>query len=231
MRYMMLALIVLAGGAFGAVDDGLVAHWTFEEGHGAETTDVTSSALKGVLQGGVSWTDEGVLGKALMFDGKSSSVSVASTPKTDLKMLTLSAWINASQPGGVMSFATGHGWKDERAVVHYYASKGCLRFTLSNGEQFITAGAASPTPLNQWVHVAVTYDGHTMTIYENGLKTSSKANESIYPNTGGVAFSIGRVQGLTPNVFTGRIDEVRIYNRALSAKEVESLFTALAPKR
>ena len=72
--------------------------------------------------------------------------------------------------------------------------------------------------MNTWAHLAATYDGATMRFYVNGVQVASRAQ------TGAIATSTNPLQiggdSIFGQYFAGRIDEVRIYNRALSASEV-----------
>jgi hypothetical protein len=79
-----------------------------------------------------------------------------------------------------------------------------------------------------WAHLAATYDGSTQRLYVNGVQVSSRAQ------TGPIAISSGplRIGGnaVWGEYFQGRIDEVRIYNRALSQAEVQTdMITAITP--
>jgi hypothetical protein len=81
--------------------------------------------------------------------------------------------------------------------------------------------------LNIWSHVAATYDGATLRLYVNGTQVSSRAV------TGNIAVSTGQVRIGGNNVwgeyFAGLIDEVRIYNRALTATEIATDMNAPLP--
>jgi hypothetical protein len=84
------------------------------------------------------------------------------------------------------------------------------------------AGVFSPAPLpiNTWTHVAGTYDGATVKIYTNGVLAASFAQTgAIAPSTDGLFIGGNPYYG---HNFLGTIDEVRIYNRALSAGEVQT---------
>ena len=96
-----------------------------------------------------------------------------------------------------------------------------LRFRLKTGSSTSTLGASPNLPTNQWVHIAAVYDGSKMRIYQNGVQVGSMNK------TGNITQSNYNVLvGANPNnysVWNGKIDEVVIYQRALSATEVASL--------
>jgi hypothetical protein len=81
-------------------------------------------------------------------------------------------------------------------------------------------GASSTTlPANQWSHVAVTYNGSSMQLYVNGSAVGSPTTISGTINSGSNTLWIGG-NNAAGEYFQGRIDEMRIYNRALSSSEV-----------
>jgi len=153
------------------------------------------------------------------FDGTSSWVSVADAPSLDLTYgITIEAWVNP---------AASTGWRE----VVLKEVPGGLSYALyaeNNGSRpagFIHSttdkgvNGTSALPLNTWSHLAMTYDGTTMRIYINGVQAGSGAV------TGSAATSNSplRIGGnsIWGEYFRGLIDEVRIYNRALSATEIQ----------
>jgi hypothetical protein len=86
----------------------------------------------------------------------------------------------------------------------------------------------SPLTVNMWTHLAASYDGAAMRLYVNGVQVASRAQ------TGAIATSTDPLQiggdSIYGQYFAGRIDEVRIYNRALSAAQIQSdMNTPVAP--
>jgi Concanavalin A-like lectin/glucanases superfamily len=75
-------------------------------------------------------------------------------------------------------------------------------------------------PLNAWTHLAATFDGATLTLYVNGTQAASLAAGGNIATSAG-ALRIGG-NNIWPEWFSGQIDEVRIYNRALSPAEIQS---------
>ena len=91
-----------------------------------------------------------------------------------------------------------------------------MAFTSKEGRAFGTR----PLPLRRWSHLAATYDGTTLRLYVNGTLASSRAVSGAMPSsTGPLRIGGNSVWG---EYFTGLIDEVRVYNRALSAAEVQA---------
>jgi hypothetical protein len=139
----------------------------------------------------------------------------------------MSAWVNPS--------AVGSGWRTvmlkERPgnlVYALYAGEGNGRpsghvFTSS---EFQTAGTAN-TPTNTWTHLAATWDGTTQRLFVNGVQVATRAVGGTMLTSTGVL----RIGGndVWAEWFAGLIDEVRLYNRALSAAEIQADMTRAVP--
>ena len=84
----------------------------------------------------------------------------------------------------------------------------------------LDARGVASLPLNTWTHLAVTYDGTTLRLYVNGSQVGSRAVASpLLTSTGVLRFGGNSVWG---EFFAGRIDEVRLYNRALAVAEIQA---------
>jgi len=126
---------------------------------------------------------------------------------------TLEAWVypTGSTYQGVIGQGTAHVY--ELGI----SDKGTIAVTAwLNG---VTRQAIAPTPivLNTWTHLAATYDGSILGLYVNGTRVATNTVSGSLPSASGPAWI-----GKTPSygVFQGKVDEVRIYNRALSATEI-----------
>jgi hypothetical protein len=83
-------------------------------------------------------------------------------------------------------------------------------------------GTAAP-PLNTWVHLATTYDGTTVRLYVNGTQVGTQAQTgALTPGTGPLRFG---GNAIWPEWFQGQLDELRVYNRALTAAEIQADMT------
>jgi concanavalin A-like lectin/glucanase superfamily protein len=159
---------------------------------------------------------------ALLFDGSNDRVVIPDSNSLDLtNRLTLEAWV---YPTSAMS-----GWD----TILMKEQTGQFVYTLyANGtnnrpygdiyigtEQEVSG--TSVLPLNTWSHIALTYDGSTLTLYVNGQVVGSKTQTgSIMVSTG--ALTIGGNSVWPDECFAGRIDEIRIYNRALAQQEIQA---------
>ena len=218
---------LLGGMAWAGEPAGLVAKYTFDEGNGAKAADSSPNGNDGALMGGAQWA-KGIAGSAIDLNGTGAYVEVPASASLDLKEAPIEAWFYVRKKGGGISFATGPSWSNERLVLHFYnaADKtttkrqtGKVMFTVSSGKKFTTVPSESDVPLNQWCHLAATREEGAIKVYVNG-EVKGSVSTPIVPNTTDVALTIGKTQGLAPNFADAMIDEVRIYNRALSAEEI-----------
>jgi fibronectin type 3 domain-containing protein len=212
----------------GAPPVGLVAAYGFDEGAGTAAADASGSGNGGTVVG-PGWTI-GKFGAALSFDGVNDWVTVADANSLDLTTgITLEAW--------VFPTALGTQWrttifKEQSGNYAYaaYANTGTSRPSgnaVTGGVDHDLRGSAQ-LPLNTWAHLATTYDGSNLRLYVNAAQVGSQAASGpITTSTG--ALRIGG-NNIWPEWFQGRIDEIRVYNRALSATEIQTdMATGAAP--
>jgi hypothetical protein len=197
-----------------------VGRWTFEEGTGTTTADVTGNGSTGTLQG-PTWA-AGRSGGALSFDGVDDYVLIGNSAR--LKMTTtmsLCAWIYPQGPGTKTIGGIIVNKEAEYEVARY--PDGSIRWAFANsnpGWKWINTGFIAPQ--DQWTHLAVVYDNGTVTTYANGQKVHTYAGAgpitSLNPALNDMRIG-GRLQ-YGPQNFQGLIDDVRIYNTALFAEQI-----------
>jgi hypothetical protein len=209
---------------------GLVAAYGFDEGTGSATQDVSGNGLTGTISGAI-WTTQGRFGPALTFDGVNDWVTVADAAPLDLTTaLTLEAWVYPTASGG-------GAWRNvlikEQAAGEVYNlySKANTNvpavYVAPEGGGALDARGKSAVPLNTWTHLAATYDGTTLRLFVNGTQAATRALTGSLITSAG-ALRIGG-NSLWGEFFKGRIDEIRIYNRALSVAEIQAdMKTAVA---
>jgi RHS repeat-associated protein len=216
-----------ASSSGGPPTSGLVGHWKFDENSGTTAADFSGNNNTGTLTSGASWAT-GQSGAATSLDGVNDYVQVG--PQSSLAMTTaatFSAWI---YPTGSGSLATYGGIildKESEYEIARFAD-GTINWAFANtspGYNWINTGYVAP--LNQWTHITITYDNGVIKTYANGSLTHTHSGTGAIgdANTSWNDFRIGGRQAGSQH-FQGRIDEVRVYNRALSASEVTTLSVA-----
>jgi chitodextrinase len=196
---------------------GLVAAYGFNEGAGTTVTDASGNGNNGTISG-ATWTTSGRYGNALVFNGTSALVTINNATTLQLSTaMTLEAWVNPS--------TVSSAWRDVifKANDNYFlegtsttSSRPAIGGTFASSSLYGTTALA----VNTWTHLAATYDGTTMRLYVNGTQVSSQAQ------TGAIASSTNPLQiggdSLYGQFFQGTIDEVRIYNVALTAAQIQT---------
>ena len=193
---------------------GLVAGYSFNAGSGTSFADGSGRGNAGTLQG-ATWTTAGKYGGALSFDGVNDLASIPDAPSLDLgKSLTLEAWVRPTASSGWRTVLM----KETSSSLAYslYSASGTNR--PSAWIDGVSSTGSAAVPLNTWSHVSATYNGTRLKVYVNGVQRADKAVTAEVPVSAG-ALQIGG-NTVWGEYFKGQIDEVRIYDRVLTAAEI-----------
>ena len=166
------------------------------------------------------WSTAGKFGGALVFDGSKARVDVPNSASLQLSSaMTLEAWVKPAQ--------VSSAWRDVvyKGNDNYYleattdrSSKAAGAATIGSAKQ--RAFSSNPLPTNTWSHLAVTYDGSNLSLYVNGTRISrKKVSGAIARSTSPLQIGGDNIYGQN---FAGTIDEVRVYNIALSASAIQN---------
>jgi len=210
--------LLLAGAAHAQTPAGLVAAYGFDEGTGTAIRDASGLNNNGTASG-TTWTT-GKFGNALVFNGTSAQVTVPNAASLQLTTgMTLEAW--------VFPTTAPIGW---RALVDKNVDGYYLMASTDNGNRPGVGGTwtdgnknvfgTAVLPVNTWTHLASTFDGSTVRLFVNGVQVASQAQTAAFQTTT-ATLQIG-ADAYTTEYFAGLIDEVRVYNRALSAAEIQA---------
>jgi len=194
-----------------------VAAYGFEEISGTTVADASGQGNKGTISNAARITT-GKYGKALNFNGSNAWVTVNNSASLDLTSgMTLEAWVYPQSTSGwktvIMKETSGDS-------VYFLESSNSARLpnsAFSNGSEQAVSGPKM-LPLNQWSHLVATYDGQYQRLYVNGIEVAKQTQNGLIQQSSGVL----RIGGnsVWGEYFQGYIDEVRIYNRALTSTEV-----------
>jgi len=240
--FFVAALSLFPIHAHAALTDGLVGLWTFD---GPDTTDKiydrSGQGNNGYFLGGATSSAKtiGHLGQALTFDGVSDDINIADNNAFSFtdgadndRPNSFSAWvyINDVTASGFLA-SKANVISDEWTIS---SGGGMLFSTIVSSDQVAFLGRSAPLNVSshqsKWIHVVTTYDGSETSagikIYINGVQSdTADDNGGVYagmPNTIS-PLHLGSFSGNSA-FFNGKLDDVRIYNRALTANEVKQLY-------
>ncbi len=216
-RSICLISLCLVLGLASVAPAKLIAHWKLDDGSGTTASDSSGNGFAGTLIGGPTWV-VGTDGGALQFDGLNDYVDFgnpASWP-AGKSPRTLCGW------GKTNSVSPGWRW------MASYGSEGTglAMFIGMNGSTLYVGGYGDDISfnngwkVNEWCHVAVTYDGTIAKAYLNGKEVGSATKN--WNTTLGRAH-IGRQVNDYAEFWNGAVDDVRLYDTALKASEVKAL--------
>ena len=237
-RYLSFIAGALAAVATRAdVPQGLLLRFTFDEfrNGGMMLPDMTGSNNNGRVAG-VRYAAAGRLGGGCEFLGKNSSVQVPSAPALNIRRGTFCTWFKTDksplpdrvllEKGPDTGFALLVAGGDKEA-----ARKGKLIATVAGHDAFSNESVAD----NAWHHAAATFDGENLKLYVDGaLQKQVTAWSGEMPgNTHDLTLGMNRSNPSSKEkeaAFEGLLDEVMLFNRALSEAEIKDVLSATKPK-
>jgi hypothetical protein len=195
--------------------NGLVLALGFNENTGTTLTDASGKGNTGTALN-TTWTT-GKYGSALAYNGVSSWSTVTSSVSLNLSNgLTLEAWVYPTSTGTWRTILM----KELDAIYYLYAAGNAGPGGGINISGYQEAFGTTVLPVNTWAHVAATWNRTTLVVYVNGVQVASKAIAGTLMTTTNPL----RIGGNSKwgEYFAGKIDEIRIYNRALSSAEIQT---------
>lgn len=212
------------------ITSNLVAHWKLDEPSGTSAADSSGNGYTGTYTNSPTLNVAGAFGtsKAVTFASASSQYGdVPHNAAFSTASWTIACWIKPT------TWTSGAGLDTllSKSSSSFPFAPWELRKTTSatTVEINIGAGGSSATAVGSsltagtWAHVAATWDGTTLRIYNNGSQTATSTATSGSAFTNSANISIGRSTQFG-RYFNGTIDDVRIYSRALSAADVAALY-------
>jgi hypothetical protein len=211
------------------LDSSLTSHYEMEDGSGTNVTDLSLAGKDATLTGSYSWNSTGHNGDSLsLTGGYATAPAVVDTANS----YTVSAWVRLNtitvgnhtilgQDGTTISqfflqhsnYGGGNTWA--------FQTEG----TDDTSNEYF-AESSSTAVAGRWTNVAGVYDdtGNTIKVYVNGVLEGSSAAALDFAATGTFTIGAAKYGGVRADTFPGDIDEVRTWNRALSATEITTLF-------
>ena len=217
-------------------DENLVGYWSLDEGSGSKAYDGSGNSNDGTLVNmeEADWVD-GVVGKCLELDGVDDKITISNDSSLEVEQFTISAWIKPSSDYDFTTYATTwrgiftNGALNAREFgLNWQSNKTNPPATVINIDIMFTGAGRVTTngtlTLDTWNHIVATWkSGEKVKLYKNGILVTESG--SAYTDTiiyGTDDCIIGH--NGSDRYFPGKIDEVRIYKTALTAKEVSALY-------
>jgi len=227
LTYLVSFVLVLSVALTSPAKAELIGWWRLDEGSGTIVTDLSEYGNNGTLQGDPEWVN-GKFGKALQFDGVDDFVEI---PHAEIltvdNEVTVMAWINAERHGG----PNNESWQgivaksnSPRSYSLYTEASGALHFSTTSTviNDYVGTLSSGQVPLNEWVHVAAMVVDGEHQYYINGEPAGTSGSDIVLPGTADTSpVLIGRTGEGAARSFLGIIDDVRIYNEALTQEEIQ----------
>ena len=214
----------MVGSNTSELSDGLVAHYEFED----NANDSSGNDNHGEVVGASLTTDRfGIADSAYYFDGNNDRIEVAHSDSLNIsKHITLSAWVYTENGGPNNPRIISKDYLGSHSGYELYTDE-----VGSNSYRKVGTSTAGDVGLqdvglvyfDRWHFVATTYDGERMVIFVDGVEVGSVEITSEI-STNSYSLWIGDRRHNSLDDFQGKIDDVRIYNRALSAAEIQALY-------
>lgn len=211
---------------------GLVAYWKFDEGLGIIAGDSVNEN-HGTVYGEADWRQDCVSGSCLNFDGD-YFVNVPYNASLDFRgagqSFTISTWIYKSD------LASGGGiigrWLYGRLFVgkqqyflEFEPNNNSIKFTVQDDEGYqIAESSANSIAVDRWHYVVAVADEGTLRVYVDSVASGTRSSYGTIKDAGEESVKIG-----TPVSFVGLMDEIKVYNKTLTAEEIRQEYEELKP--
>ena len=234
----LMVLLFALGICTDAVLADLIGHWPFNEGQGTQTADVTGNGNDGTFNGDVEW----VLGydsSGVRYDTAGERIVIGPIdPTAENNAMTLAIWIywegqdHSIEHQGIFGKRLGWDPDNNHPTTKWFwevQTDGDLIFRNGGAGLGYDNGVLAPYA-NEWAHVALTWDNGSMVQYINGEEVHT-GNIDFRDTADDTPVTIGCTDSTNTETFVGILDEARIYNRALSAQEIQiAMLPGAGPK-
>ncbi len=223
---------VMSSDAFAAT--GLAGYWKFDEGSGSTAADASGSGYSGTLQSGASWTTGQIGSYALNVSGANNSyVEIPTAVVNTAASFSVAAWVKVSAVSNAyQTFVSVDGNQVSAFFLQLRGDTGLFAFTrLGSDSTSASATVASssmpPTP-GTWYHLVGVYDAsaQTISLYVNGSLQQTVPYTGGWQGSGHTGIGRGWYYGGPVDFVNGQIDDVHLYNIAITSKSAADLAAA-----
>ncbi|MEV4998177.1 LamG-like jellyroll fold domain-containing protein [Streptomyces niveus] len=216
-------LKVIKAGAEAGERDELTGggHWALDEGKGTTAKDSGPNGKALGLVGGSTWTT-GVSGSALAFDGKGQYAQTEGPVVDTTKSYSVSAWVTLDAlPGNYATAVSQDGRRTENPFYLQYG-QGAFAFSTPGGNR---ARLVTQPETGRWYHLVGVRDSASdkITLYVDGVPAATVAAGPADVSTGPLSLGRAKYDGAKGDFWNGSIDQVHVYDRALTNDQVKSL--------
>ena len=201
----------------------VVAIWTMDDNDPKKITDATGNKYDGEILGKVKRVD-GKIGKGVQFNGVGDHIEVPDPDhKLTPKHIGMVAWVKLDNVAGNHSILEQYDWAGNLGTHAWRTNGPALQFYVIWGTDAPNANGGN-LKANEWMHVAATYDGENIRTWINGEMAAEFKAAKRDLNPSDKSLSIG-VRGDTKDVhwMTGILDEIGIFDEALTQKEIQDI--------
>ena len=201
-----------------SISQGLVAWYPLD----GNASDISAQGNHGVNHGATPTLDRhNRVSHAMLFNGTNAYIEAAYNSSISTSIFSYSLWAkpteNTSFHGSPLTFRN-----DGKGFILYKDPSNIWSYWIGNGD-WVSMG--TQTISHTWTSLAFTYDGSIFKAYQNGTLVTSRTQNYQANLSKPLRIGAGYTESTTPNYyFKGAVDEVRIYNRSLSAGEISTLF-------
>lgn len=209
-----------------------VGYWAFDEGYGDTANDTSVNGNDGDLAGSCpgtatcpTWTNSGKFDKALDFDG-GDHIVVTRDVSLEPDDISTFAWVKLNSslstqtntyPAILSKRSNPFGY-----AMYFYKTDQELQISLGDGSStYVSETVVSQYDWTEWHHVGFTHDGISLKVYIDGLLVDTISRNFTVSHATSTDFWIGEVVNATGNQIDGILDEVKVYNFALTANQVK----------
>jgi len=206
---------------------GLVGWWKFDDGGGVTAMDSSGFGNSGTLYNSPAWSSGRVGSGSLTFNNINTYVQLATSTQIRVKAKTISFWANpvSTKTYNMILGTTGANYY----VAFSGSNKMFASYVSNNVVQIANVIADGVVSTGVWAHYSFVFDvsGESVIVsaYKNGVLVGSQSRTDGYSSTMTTVFYLGSYAP-ADNVFNGALDDIRFYNRALSAAEISALYNA-----